>query len=178
MQALTRALFSLRGACSSSGQLAARSFSEAAAGRFPAAPPASGSRQGVGGCGRQRQQRWRRQRPRRLLCAYAGRETVWGGRNNGPDPAALWGAAGVPQAAAEAQGAKAALFKILGAAGEPLTSGALPVIACAVLHCCCADAVSIGLPPAAGASGGGCAARGVLLRVCCRQRRRAGNGVQ
>ena len=62
MQALTRALFSLRGACSSSGQLAARSFSEAAAGGPPTAPPGFGSSHRVvaassgGRCQRRRRQ--------------------------------------------------------------------------------------------------------------------------
>jgi hypothetical protein len=50
----------------------------------------------------------------------------------------LRSAAGVPQAAIETQGAKAALFKILGAAEEPLTSGARRLL-CTALQCCHAD---------------------------------------
>lgn len=79
-----------------------------------------------------------------------GRDTACGRtETHDADPAALRSAAGVPQAAVETQGAKAALFKILGAAEEPLTSGAPPA-----LQCCRADAGCGCLPCAVPVTGG------------------------
>ena len=100
-----------------------------------------------------------------------GRDTACGRtETHDADPAALRSAAGVPQAAVETQGAKAALFKILGAAEEPLTSGAPPA-----LQCCRADAGCGCLPCAVPVTGG--AVLGVLFLMCCCQRRWAGGGL-